>query len=550
VNAGAREISVFGEADDEDWPQFPRRRIHSTVSDRLISTVSDRTTSSRLLDVRRLCTPSRLVLIGIVATFFAVRLPLMYRQPGGQDEGCYAVPGLTILQSGIPRLPHVPARNPESVYYRADDALFAEPPFTFYVQAVLYAVLPHQFGTARLASALAGAMLLGLVYRLTKEAGGNDRAALWAAGLCSLSRWFYFPATSARPDIWCALFGVAAVWCVLTEQRRGQWTWMSAAGVCLGLGGLSHPFAILYAVQLAVWSAMTTRGWRRVGRPAGLAAVALLVAALWLPLMALFPEACRMQFRNQFGHTAESALWYRAVMPWESLGYHAVVMWNHCGAWQFGLVGVGLLAASVAGYRQRSSAMQSVCWLAWSSIYLLSIVVGRHHPVIGYWVYPAALMFAAVGWCFDKVLYGLGRCARLSWAQVPLALAVAALMLPGSGLRALAAHYRHWNEIEYNAPRFARRLIDSLPPQVVCAVDTQFTLDFVAAGRPTLWAQTMPIYFRLDQFDYDVLIVSREADDLGLARQLGARLRRREGFRHGIFACYAEVYDPPARTTE
>ena len=78
----------------------------------------------------------------------------MYRQPGGQDEDYYAVPGLMCLRTGIPSLPHVPALNQESVFFRADKAIFAEPPLYFYLQAVFYAVLPDVYGTARLATAV------------------------------------------------------------------------------------------------------------------------------------------------------------------------------------------------------------------------------------------------------------------------------------------------------------------------------------------------------------------------------------------------------------
>ena len=53
------------------------------------------------------------MLLLICVLFLAFRLPLMYRQPGGMDEGDFAVPGYTILQDGIPRIPYVPSRNTE-----------------------------------------------------------------------------------------------------------------------------------------------------------------------------------------------------------------------------------------------------------------------------------------------------------------------------------------------------------------------------------------------------------------------------------------------------
>jgi len=69
-----------------------------------------------------------LVLGGVMIVFLIMRVPLMYRQPGGQDEEWFAVPGYTVAQEGVPRLPFVPSRDRQCVFYRADDAVFALPP--------------------------------------------------------------------------------------------------------------------------------------------------------------------------------------------------------------------------------------------------------------------------------------------------------------------------------------------------------------------------------------------------------------------------------------
>ena len=116
-------------------------------------------------------------------------------------------------------------------------------------------------------------------------------------------------------------------------------------------------------------------------------------------------------------------------------------------------------------------------------------------------------------------------------------------MLPGSGLRTLVTHLQHWHDINYDSPRFARQLMADLSPTAVCGVDTQFVLDFYAAGRPTLLAQMNPLYFRMDQFDYDYLIVSRYGTDSRIAEQLNARLLRTTGLRDDKFACYAAIYE-------
>jgi hypothetical protein len=128
---------------------------------------------------------------------------------------------------------------------------------------------------------------------------------------------------------------------------------------------------------------------------------------------------------------------------------------------------------------------------------------------------------------------------------IGLAMAVGLSFVPGCGLRTLYVHLRHWNDINYDSPRFAQALMDGLPADEVCAVDAQFVLDFVAAGRPALLATDYPPYFRVDQAHYDTLIVSRHQIDLQLAPRLNARRVRTEGIEADKFACYAEIYEPP-----
>jgi hypothetical protein len=56
--------------------------------------------------------------IGIVCLFLAFlawHVPLLYRTAAGQDEDWYGVPGITILRTGLPQIPYLPARDPKSV---------------------------------------------------------------------------------------------------------------------------------------------------------------------------------------------------------------------------------------------------------------------------------------------------------------------------------------------------------------------------------------------------------------------------------------------------
>lgn len=492
------------------------------------------------------CTSRKAILwLGIIMlAFLAVRLPVIYHQPGGQDEDCYAVPGLTIVRTGYPQLPHVPARNLESVYYRADEMLYSEPPLYFYYQAAYYALLPDVYGTARLASVFCGLVMIGLGYRLARAVGLSQPGALAAMGALSVSRWFYFPATCARPDILCALFGIVAIQAFLQWKATGHVRWMVAAGVYLGLGGLTHPFAVVYAVQLAVWAGITSRGWKRIGAPALLAGVSLIVFSLWIPLILKYPETFRIQFRNQFMVDSGGSIIHRLMLPFPSLSYHANAMWQHIGGLQICLLGLGLVACTILSWRGRQPGLWAICALAWSSIYLMSVAVGTHHMVGGYWVYPAALAIIPMGYVVQRVL----ELSQQKVRQIALIVLLIGVFLPGSGIRATWAYLKNWNDTRYDAPRFAKQIIDSLPADGVYVVDKEFTLDFVAAGRTTLLATTMPQYFRADQFKYDHLIVGRFEEPYQLARQLEGQWERTEGIAEDIFACLARIYrSPPNR---
>ncbi len=137
-------------------------------------------------------------LLAVVLLFLIWRVPIVVRDAGGQDEEWFAIPGWTILQEGIPRVPYAPQRQTGSAFYKADVALFALPPLYYYLSAPLYAFLPPTYSTARFVSVGAGIFSLFLIYALAHRVFKDPLAGLVGAGLFSLSRTFFFTATVAR----------------------------------------------------------------------------------------------------------------------------------------------------------------------------------------------------------------------------------------------------------------------------------------------------------------------------------------------------------------
>ncbi|HVA48589.1 MAG TPA: glycosyltransferase family 39 protein [Pirellulales bacterium] len=481
----------------------------------------------------------------IALVFVVLRLPVTYRQEGGEDEEFYAVPGWTVATEGVPRVPYVPARDHRSWFYRVDTALFAMPPAYFYWQAPFYRLLPAGYGTARLASAVAGLVAVWLVFELGRQVLGDETVGLWAAALYSLSRTFFFPAVRARPDMLCGMLGLAALLAVGSWQATGRWRRLALAGALLGLGLLTHPFAFAYCLQIAGWVAISASGVkRRLTDLAVLTGSALATFALWTPLIVRWPELFREQFVKNVIDQAGPGLLTRMLLPWESLVYHYHLLLEYAQPLQLGLMATGLVAATWLAVANRRRQARLLVALAWSAVYLLVTVQGPHGAK-GYWCYPAALVWL----CVAFAVVNLGRwlsaeARRPRLRSIALGGVLAAAMLPGLGLRTWWTHARHWNDVDYNAPRFARELLGDLPPDARLVLDEAFVFDAYLAGRNVALACNNPFYYESAERPYDYLVITRLGRQKGIAASMNGRLLREYGDPHDLFACYAQVYVP------
>jgi len=519
--------------------------------------------------------------------FLGFRTPLLYRQAGGMDEADYAVPGCTILQEGIPRIPYNPSRNTAGYFYRADEALFLLPPLYFYWQAAFYTVLPPGYGTARLASAVAAVLAIVLIYFLGRRLTGDRAVALWGAGLFSISRVCFFPAMSARPDMLCGMIGLAAVAAFLRWRDTARYGWLLATSLLLGLGGLTHPFALVYAIQIGVGVVLCGGPLSRRFRDLGvLVTGAGLVFSLWLILIVPRYEVFRIQFFNNVLARSGPGLLERCLWPWEAIAWQTRLILEHAGPLQVGLMFGGLLAATVFAKREgvgslfpyrphrrrispaRSAAdtekdsrppcapgMAALLALSWSSVYLLVACQGMHSSK-GYWCYPGAWMFLCVGWCVVRIGRKgrqVGQRHRFSprawhWAEALGAAGLLLLMLPGSGIRALAAHVVYWERPSYRAGQFTERLLAEVPRDARVVVDTAYALPFYLDGRSVILAGCYDLRAPEDYLPYDYYIAGPESLDKGFPGKLGARRIKRFGDPDDVFACYAELYEPPGTT--
>ena len=488
----------------------------------------------------------------ICALFLAFRLPLMYRQPGGMDEGDYAVPGYTILQEGIPRIPYVPSRNTEGYFYRVDEVLLLLPPLYFYWQAAFYSVLSPSYGTARFASGAAAVIAVILIYLVGRRLTGSRAAGLWAAGLYSLSRVCFFPAMSARPDMLCGMLGLAAVASWLRWRDGGRLGWLVATSALLGLGGLTHPFAITYAVQIGVWALLVPEPpMRRLRNLLFLTAGALIVFSMWLVLIIPHYEVFRIQFFHTVLDRSAPGLLQRFASPWAAIRWHSLMFLEHAGPIQAVLMFGAAVAATVAAVRSRNAGAGKLVALAWSSVYLLVVFEGIH-PTKGYWCYPGAWLFLCIGWCVASAgPNAFQLCSRMSRPDLAgrtvagiAAVCVILLMLPGSGIQAWLVHIRNWNDPAYDARKFVRLLLQEVPADARVVVDTAYVLPFYLDGRPVILAGSPDLRAPDDYLPYDYYIAAPESIAKRIPQALGGQVVKRFGNRDNVFSCYAELHRP------
>ncbi len=486
---------------------------------------------------------SIILLMVVVSFFILIRLPTTLLAPGGQDEEWYGIPGLTIATEGIPRVPYSRATEEGSVFLGADEMLFAQPPLSFYAQAPFFKVFAGDYGTARLASMAAAIASILLTYGIAQAFFQDRRISIVASALYSASRLCFFPAMVARPDMICGMLGLASVWCVAIGRHRSRLRWFVGAGVAVGMAALSHPFAIVFGIQLAFWIAFGHASLAiRMQRFLAFALSTAMTFALWTPLIVMRPDLFRAQFIANILRPAGPGLLTRFAMPWESLSHQMPQLVDRAHPIQFAMMAIGMIAIVIVGWRTRERATATLAMLAWSSVYLLAACLGNH-PIQGFWCYSGSLAWIAVAFTairFDACCIQGRRGAK--WIRVVTASAIAAMMVPGAGVRTVVTYADKFGDNVYSNPSFVRTVLADLPPDASLSVGPEFALPAYAAGRQVILACRHPMYFDSTKYPTDFYVLGRRDFADHMARAYECEFVRSYGNRDDIFANYAEVY--------
>jgi hypothetical protein len=485
----------------------------------------------------RQCWRTAALLAVLITIMFVIRVPALWKQPGGMDEELFAIPGWTVWTEGVPRIPYMPERAPTG-FQESDRLVFALPPLSFYWQAIFFGAFGCGYPAARLASLAAGAAAIVLTYGIGRRVGLRREACLAAAALYSISRAVHFPATIARPDMLCTALELGAVYSFLAWREKPTAWRLTLTGVLLGLAGLTHPTAIVPAIQVAVWCILVEATVAvRLRRLALVTASAILTASCWWWLIRLDPELFHEQFfANVLGRTT-TGMADRLLAPWASAWAQLAPMIGRLNPIQFSFAILGTLAPLLWGWRGTG---RTLCLLSASAAGLLILLMTKSHPAHGYWSYPAAFWLSGLCFVADAAASRRGWRRPARWSMYAVFLAAS---LPGAGLRTAATAWLR-DDCVSSRNCFVATLLQRLPPDARLLVDPAFAFDIYCAGRPTTLAVFEPEIQAARPIGYDYLIVSR----YGLANQHPSRFNGKLFFTRGdpedLFGCFAQVYVP------
>ena len=487
-----------------------------------------------------------LVLLPIVL-YIILRLPILIHAPGGQDEQWFAVPGWTVWNEGIPRIPYVPTRDRSTFFENADVCLFALPPALFYVQAPFHAVFQPGYATSRIPLFLGALAAIAITFVVARRLGASSGASLMAATLMALCRPLLFTGLMVRPDLLSALFGwicLILLWKYLasglTKPRRRT---LIGSGVACGMAGLFHPFALVFAMQSGAAMVFAPGKW--FAKAINLFCFGLACGGtlcLWWPLIAKFPYEFRSQFFSNVVDRAGPGLPSRLLRPWDSLSHHAKLLHEFMGPWQCGLFAAALVLASIGVWRFRPR-REAIGYLAllWSSVYLTAVVAGLH-PTKGYWVYPCVWLLAGFALFVDRAMTnGPTRSKATALAIVPVL--TIALMLPGAGLRSTWLYVTHWGDPTYHADHFIAEVLEELPTEGLFLADLSYVYPLYLSGRETLLCQERQQYWGDREVDYTGILLAWEGEDAGWANQYDATFVGRFGSRDVPQSCFVDWFE-------
>lgn len=142
--------------------------------------------------------------------------------------------------------------------------------------AAVYSLDGAGLAAVRVWQTLLWGAAIWLAFRVAREFGASERAALWTAAATAVYPYYVYAASTLFPLTLFTLAMLAGTWGLLRVYNHGGWRPALVAGVGLGAGVLTIPYLLLSVLLAPFW--LGRARWRE---SLLMACVALLLVAPW-----------------------------------------------------------------------------------------------------------------------------------------------------------------------------------------------------------------------------------------------------------------------------
>ena len=359
-----------------------------------------------------------------------------------------------------------------------------------------------------------------------------------------MSRCFFFAWWNTRPDMLCSFFGLAALYYGLRFLDSPTKRLAFVVGLFVGLALLSHPFAIVFVIQVTgILLLCRTLPWQqRCVCLVITGTTAAAVLSLWIPLILIDTDAFRVQFTNNVLSRTGPGLASRLLWPWSSLGFQIDRFLERAGAIQVVICGIAIIVSLATLLLRPGVQTRRAVVIGLSALYLHLACVGSH-GMTDYWCYT---------WSWVVVLLAVGaQCVgeRIDNVVVRRSVLLAVLsvvlmsLIPGSGIRTFWVYLTKSDGFQYNRREFCRQVNDRLPADARLLVAADYVFEFEVLGRKPINAFTHRVYHDVSDIEFDYLVASRQNIRDGMPKELGCNKLWNLGIRDDSLSCYVEVYE-------
>ncbi|MEN6536788.1 MAG: glycosyltransferase family 39 protein [Bryobacteraceae bacterium] len=195
-----------------------------------------------------------IVLLAAWALTLAILVIAAWHRLPWTDEANFSSPAYNLAKHGFFGTTTL---DPDATHLlRIDQRTYWVMPLHSFLLAGWLLIFPPTVFSVRLFTVLLVPLLGWLTFRLARSLTGDRLIALVSATLLPLEYVFLYTGSWARPDVLCAVFGLAALCSYMDYRERDLGRAVRWAAFFLALSGLTHPNALLHVaglIVLAVW---------------------------------------------------------------------------------------------------------------------------------------------------------------------------------------------------------------------------------------------------------------------------------------------------------